>query len=41
MYGLSEGPGPGLGRPRVLGPIAAGVLLLAAMVVVELRTTAP
>jgi EmrB/QacA subfamily drug resistance transporter len=41
MYGLSEGPDRGWGSPAVLVPIVAGVLLLAAMIVVELRTTAP
>ena len=41
MYGVSEGPNLGWDQPQVLGTIAAGVLLLAAMVVVELRTAAP
>jgi EmrB/QacA subfamily drug resistance transporter len=41
MYGISEGPGLGWRQPQVLATIAAGVLLLAAMVVVELRSAAP
>ncbi|MDQ2814576.1 MAG: multidrug efflux MFS transporter [Actinomycetota bacterium] len=41
MYGISEGPGLGWGQPQVFATIAAGVLLLAAMVVVELRSAAP
>jgi EmrB/QacA subfamily drug resistance transporter len=41
MYGVSEGPGLGWDDPQVLASIAAGVVLLAAMVIVELRTTAP
>jgi len=41
MYGVSEGPNLGWHRPEILATIAAGVLLLAAMVVVELRSAAP
>jgi EmrB/QacA subfamily drug resistance transporter len=41
MYGVSEGPGLGWHRPEVFGTIAAGAVLLVAMVVVELKTPAP
>jgi EmrB/QacA subfamily drug resistance transporter len=41
MYGVSEGPDLGWHRPEVLGTIAAGLVLLAAMVVAELRSPAP
>jgi len=41
MYGVSEGPDLGWHRPEVLGTIAAGLVLLVAMVVVELRSPAP
>jgi EmrB/QacA subfamily drug resistance transporter len=41
MYGVSEGPDLGWRQPQVLGTIAAGAVLLAAMVVVELRSAAP
>jgi MFS family permease len=41
MYGVSEGPVKGWHSADVLGTIAAGVVLLAAMVVVELRHSAP
>jgi EmrB/QacA subfamily drug resistance transporter len=41
MYGVSEGPNLGWHQPDVLGAIAAGVVLLAAMVAVELRSPAP
>jgi EmrB/QacA subfamily drug resistance transporter len=41
MYGVSEGPNLGWDRPEVLGTIAAGLVLLVAMVVVELRSPAP
>jgi EmrB/QacA subfamily drug resistance transporter len=41
MYGVSEGPDLGWGRPEVLATIAAGAVLLASMVVVELRSAAP
>ncbi len=41
MYGLSEGPVKGWHSADVLASLAAGVLLLAAMVAVELRTAQP
>jgi len=41
MYGVSEGPDLGWGQTKVLAAIAAGAVLLAAMVVVELRSPAP
>jgi len=41
MYGVSEGPDRGWDDARVLTAIAAGAVLLAAMVVVELRSRAP
>ena len=41
MYGVSDGPDLGWGATEVLATIAAGVVLLAAMVVVELRSAAP
>jgi EmrB/QacA subfamily drug resistance transporter len=41
MYGVSEGPDLGWGSAAVLGTIAAGLVLLLAMVVVELRTAEP
>jgi EmrB/QacA subfamily drug resistance transporter len=41
MYGVSEGPGLGWSTPSVLATIAAGLVLLAAMVVVELRASEP
>jgi EmrB/QacA subfamily drug resistance transporter len=41
MYGVSEGPDLGWHRTQVLAAIAAGIVLLAAMVVVELRSPAP
>ena len=41
MYGVSEGPTKGWHQPDVLATIAAGVVLLAAMVIVELRHSAP
>src|ERR1700761_3174246 len=41
MYGVSEGPDLGWHRPEVLATIAAGLVLLAAMTVVELRSPAP
>jgi EmrB/QacA subfamily drug resistance transporter len=41
MYGVSEGPNKGWHSPDVLATIAAGVVLLVAMVVVELRTAEP
>jgi EmrB/QacA subfamily drug resistance transporter len=41
MYGVSEGPSTGWTAGPVVACIAAGVLLLAAMVIIELRATAP
>jgi MFS family permease len=41
MYGVSEGPNLGWHTSKVLGSIAIGVVLLAIMVFVELRTTDP
>jgi EmrB/QacA subfamily drug resistance transporter len=41
MYGVSEGPNLGWRRPDVFATIAAGIVLLVAMVVVELRSPAP
>jgi EmrB/QacA subfamily drug resistance transporter len=41
MYGVSEGPNLGWDRPDVLATIAAGIVLLTAMVAVELRSPAP
>ncbi len=41
MYGVSEGPVKGWHSADVLATIAVGVVLLAAMVVVELRHSAP
>ncbi len=41
MYGVSEGPVKGWHTSDVLATIAAGAVLLAAMVVVELRTVEP
>jgi len=41
MYGVSEGPVKGWHSADVLATIAAGAVLLALMVVVELRVTAP
>jgi EmrB/QacA subfamily drug resistance transporter len=41
MYGVSEGPNIGWGRPEVIGTMIAGALLLTAMVVVELRHPHP
>jgi EmrB/QacA subfamily drug resistance transporter len=41
MYGVSEGPDLGWASTRVLATIAAGVVLLMAMIVVELRTAEP
>jgi EmrB/QacA subfamily drug resistance transporter len=41
MYGFSEGPNIGWHSAEVLVTIAAGVVLLAGMVVVELRTAEP
>ena len=41
MYGVSEGPVKGWHSSDVLAAIAAGAVLLAAMVIVELRTAEP
>jgi EmrB/QacA subfamily drug resistance transporter len=41
MYGVSEGPDFGWGSATVLACIAAGLVLLAVMVAVELRTSEP
>jgi EmrB/QacA subfamily drug resistance transporter len=41
MYGLSEGPNIGWHSAEVLATIAVGVVLLAAMVAVELRSSEP
>ncbi len=41
MYGVSEGPDLGWRQTEVLATIAAGAVLLAAMVIVELRLAAP
>jgi EmrB/QacA subfamily drug resistance transporter len=41
MYGVSEGPDLGWGSAEVLATVAAGAVLLAAMVAVELRTAEP
>jgi EmrB/QacA subfamily drug resistance transporter len=41
MYGISEGPNRGWHTPEVLLTIAAGLVLLAIMVFVELRTSEP
>lgn len=41
MYGVSEGPSAGWTAAPIVACIAAGALLLAAMVVIELRATAP
>jgi EmrB/QacA subfamily drug resistance transporter len=41
MYGVSEGPNLGWHDRQVLGSIAAGAVLLAVMVVVELRSAEP
>jgi EmrB/QacA subfamily drug resistance transporter len=41
MYGVSEGPIRGWGSPLVEGLVVVGLILLAAMVIVELRTDEP
>ena len=41
MYGVSEGPDLGWGSATVLACIAAGLVLLAVMVTVEMRTSQP
>jgi EmrB/QacA subfamily drug resistance transporter len=41
MYGVSEGPDLGWGSATVLGTIVVGIILLAIMVIVEMRTREP
>jgi EmrB/QacA subfamily drug resistance transporter len=41
MYGVSEGPRHGWTSPEVLGSVVAGAALLVALVLVELRRSAP
>ncbi|MGO9028330.1 MAG: MDR family MFS transporter [Acidimicrobiales bacterium] len=41
MYGISDAPDKGWGSPVILGAIALGAVMIAAMIFVELRTTAP
>jgi EmrB/QacA subfamily drug resistance transporter len=41
MYGVAEGPNAGWSAGPIVACIAAGALLVAAMVIVELRATAP
>ena len=41
MYGVSEGPFRGWGQPVIISTVAAGAVLLVAMVIVELRTEHP
>ena len=41
MFGVSEGPDRGWGSPEIVASLVVGVLLLAGLVVVELRTTKP
>jgi EmrB/QacA subfamily drug resistance transporter len=41
MYGVAEGPNAGWAAAPIIACIAAGALLVAAMVIIELRTTAP
>lgn len=41
MYGVSEGPIKGWGATDVVSTVSSGVVLLAALVVVELRTESP
>jgi EmrB/QacA subfamily drug resistance transporter len=41
MYGVSEGPEKGWGAPQIVITLFAGVLLLALMVIVELRVAEP
>jgi EmrB/QacA subfamily drug resistance transporter len=41
MYGISDAPDKGWGSPVILGAIALGAVMIAAMIVVELRTKAP
>ena len=41
MFGVSDGPSRGWGNPLIYGSIAAGVVMIAALVRVELRTRQP
>jgi EmrB/QacA subfamily drug resistance transporter len=41
MFGLSERPGQGWGSPVIVGALAAGVVLLAALVLTQRRTSDP
>ena len=41
MFGISEGPDRGWGSPGIVGSIVVGIVLLAILVVVELRTSKP
>jgi EmrB/QacA subfamily drug resistance transporter len=41
MYGLSEGPSKGWLTAGIVGPVAAGVVLIVALVMVERRTALP
>jgi EmrB/QacA subfamily drug resistance transporter len=41
MYGISDAPNKGWGSPVILATIALGAAMIAAMIVVELRTKAP
>ncbi|MBC3841026.1 DHA2 family efflux MFS transporter permease subunit [Streptacidiphilus sp. 4-A2] len=41
MYGISQGPGLGWTHPQILGSITAGIVVLALLVRVELRSAAP
>ncbi len=41
MFGVSEGPDRGWGSPGIIGAIVLGCILLAGLVVVELRTANP
>ena len=41
MYGVSQGPGVGWTHPRIIAGIVAGAAVLALLVRVELRSTAP
>ena len=41
MYGLSEGPAKGWASPAIIGPIAVGVALIAALIAVEARIEQP
>ena len=41
MYGISQGPGLGWTHPQIIGSIAAGTSVLAALIWVELHSNAP